>query len=179
VNLDRRHLAGSLVMLVGSLSYTVWSFTAGSGGTAGPAAPMALDGTSAPSVTGSAGAAIDPTDLPPVPDVVMDRLPEWTRNPFVTAAGPEPATATAEPLPAPDVEPDIVITTILYSSTRRQVMVNGRILGIGDRVGGGTIVDILPNAIVIDSPVSGRRTIERQRAGSLRLRSGAPDGSRP
>jgi hypothetical protein len=38
-------------------------------------------------------------------------------------------------------------------------MVNGRIAGVGDKVGSATIVDIQPKAIVVESAVHGRKTI--------------------
>jgi hypothetical protein len=52
-----------------------------------------------------------------------------------------------------------VVATILYSADRRLAMVDGRIVRVGDRLGDATIVDIIPNAVIIESPDRGRRSL--------------------
>jgi len=101
---------------------------------------------------------IDQATLPPVPDVGLDRAPEWPRNPFlstrVRAAETSPASAKAT------AEPDLVLASILYSAERRLAIVNGRIVGVGDRVGSMTVRDIEPRAVVVESSTGVRRMLE-------------------
>jgi hypothetical protein len=59
-----------------------------------------------------------------------------------------------------DAEPELRIDSILFSPERRLAVVNGRIARAGDRIAGSRIVDIQPRAVVVESPVRGRRTIE-------------------
>ena len=167
MKLGKQHLALSFAGLVLAGAYNIWSQ---SGATApvrpvaaGPAPVDALPPTAAPAASG----AVDPTQIPAVPDVVLDRLPEWPRNPFANLRqrAPDVVEAAAEPAPA---EAEVVVGSILYSSGRRLATVNGRIVRVGDLVGSGTVVDILPNAVVIDSPLEGRRVIELRRRGAQR-----------
>ena len=59
-----------------------------------------------------------------------------------------------------DAEPELRVDSILFSPERRLAVVNGRIARAGDRIAGSRIVDIQPRAVVVESPVRGRRTIE-------------------
>lgn len=68
--------------------------------------------------------------------------PRWARNPF--ASGPR----AGAPRPAA-VEPAPVVTSILFSSGRRVAMVDGRIVGAGDRVRTGVIRRIEADAVVV------------------------------
>ncbi len=168
MKLDKRHMAGSVVMLVGSIIYNVWVFT-GSGRT--PARnEVAGVAESAPQVEnrGNASGPLDPAQVHTLPDVEIDRVPQWPRNPFqnlrqrpveVVAEAPEP------PPPPPPPPPDPVIASILYSSDRRAAMIDGHIVRIGDVLPAGRIVDILPKAIVLESE-EGRRTLEMKPASS-------------
>jgi hypothetical protein len=163
VNVDKRHLTGALLLLAAAIAYNLWAFTrpATSSAVRSASGPAPVDALPTPSASDTAAAAgtIDPTQIPPVPDVVLDRLPQWPRNPFDNPRRVvEPAVLEVAPV-APPVEPEIVVGTILYSPQRRLAMVNGRIAGIGDKVGSATIVDIEPNAIVLDSPTRGRRIV--------------------
>ncbi len=162
MNVDKRHLAAALLLLAAAIAYNVWMFTRPAAGSAarGVRAPAPVDALPAPVASdgASAAAAIDPARIPPVPDVTLDRLPQWPRNPFENVRRAV-APVVVEAAVAPPPEPDVVVATILFSPQRRLAMVNGRIAGIGDKVGAATIVDIQPKAIVVESPVHGRRMI--------------------
>jgi hypothetical protein len=69
-----------------------------------------------------------------------------------------------------DVEPEIVVDSILYSPDRQLAVVNGQIARAGDRLGGLRIIDIQPRAVIVESPGRGRRTIE--------MRTAAPESGR-
>jgi hypothetical protein len=58
------------------------------------------------------------------------------------------------------------------SPTRSVASVNGKIMRVGEAVGTSRIVEILPNAIVLESPSGVRRTIER-RGSAPRTEAGA------
>jgi hypothetical protein len=100
--------------------------------------------------------------------VELDRLPQWTRNPFAPVHAPTMAAVdVVEPAAEPLVEapPDVDVATILISPTRRVAMVNGKRARVGDRIGLETVVDIRADGIVLESPLHGRRTILRRAPG--------------
>jgi hypothetical protein len=162
MTLGRAHVVLSLVLLALAIAFTMWLQVrpASTASRPLPAVPL-LDGRqqSGPSVTGQeAPEAIDPATLPPVTDVALDRAPEWRRNPFagVRARVMEPA----PPPPSSAEEPDLVLASILHSPQRRLAIVNGRIVRAGDRIGGVTIREIEPRAVVIETAGGARRTLE-------------------
>lgn len=162
MKLDKRHLIGSVFLLGGSVVYNVWIFTRPAGGSVKRTEPSSVETSLLPSTDEALPPAADTTQLSTPPDPVLDRLPEWRRNPFVdrrrepvpvverAAAQPPPPTSAADPLP----------TSILYSPSRRLAIIDGRIVGVGDTVQGSRVVEILPNALVLESPARGRRRLE-------------------
>jgi hypothetical protein len=164
VKLDKRHLIGSVILMVAAIAYNVWVFThpASANANAGraieppPGAVMPLQ--TGPDV---AGVAVDPTHVPAPPDVALDRRPQWPRDPFaslrVAAAEVVAEDTTAAPAPPPDADP--VIASILYSDARRLAVMNGRIMREGEQVGPDRIVSILPGGVVVESASKGRRTL--------------------
>jgi hypothetical protein len=58
-----------------------------------------------------------------------------------------------------DIEPGILVESILFSPDRRLAVVNGRITRAGDRVGDAVIVDIQPRAVIVELRGGRRRTI--------------------
>lgn len=172
MKLDKRHMGVSVALLIGSIIYNVWIFT-GSGKAKAIAPPSASIQTppSGQPITTSGG-PIDPGQVKALPDVALDRVPEWSRNPFQNVRQPEDVVAvTGDATPAPVPEADPVVGTILYSSDRRAAVVDGHIVRIGDMIGTSKVVDILPKAVIIDSPDRGRRTLE--------MRPGSGTGSVP
>jgi hypothetical protein len=62
-----------------------------------------------------------------------------------------------------NADPELVVGTILISSERRLAIVNGRIVHVGDRVGASTILDIAPQAVIVQSADGTRRTLGLRR----------------
>lgn len=165
MKVGKPHLYAMLVVLACVMAYNIWYFTQPSGATSPvqPQPSMAVEGAApagaAPSVAGEgAGTLIDPTEVPPPPDVSLDQPPQWVRNPFASTLQPPTPEVVSVETPEEE-EPDVVVSTILYSDARRLATVNGRIVREGDRVGPVTIVEIRPNAVVVESPRRGRRTM--------------------
>ena len=148
-------MIASVILLVGSVIYNIWVFTRPSTRVGPASAPIdaSFESTAPPP---PAAPQASPTSGASLPDVAIDRLPTWPRDPFTDLQAPPEVVAVAAP-PAP--EPDPVVASILYSEARRFATINGRITRIGDQVGSYTLVDILPNAVVVESPLRGRRTL--------------------
>jgi hypothetical protein len=60
-------------------------------------------------------------------------------------------------------EPELVVGSILYSPQRRLAIVNGRIVGVGDRIGSVTVVGIGPREVIVQSADGTTRTLELRR----------------
>jgi len=163
VKLDKRHLVVSLILLIASIVYNVWVFTRPADDSLGvnTNAVQPIDTSRGVTVDGASQVVIDPTQVADLPDVALDRLPEWPRDPFANLRREAPIVAAVTPVSEPIVEPepDPVVGSILYSTNRRLVTIEGRVARIGDVVAGVRIVDILPNAVVVESPIRGRRTL--------------------
>jgi hypothetical protein len=162
MTLDKRHMAGSVVMLGAAIAYNVWVFTRPA--TRLAAAPAPIDIVGAPSASGDAGERIAASDLAqaPLPDVEIERVPQWPRDPFeMMHKAPEVVEAAPAP-PPPVVEPDPVVASILYSTGRRLAVIDGRIVRPNDSVGTATVIDILPTAVVLEFADGDRRTVELQ-----------------
>ena len=173
MKMDRRHLAVSLTLLAGSVVYNVWASATPVDGPP-PAVPSVQPRPAAPPAP-AAGAP------PPVTshrstaavDVMLERPPVWARDPFTGRGAPQLAMPAISQLPAaaaPAAEPELVLNSVLYSPARRLAMVNGRTVRVGGRIGGLTVVDILPDAIVVESASGEVRTIERRQAAAGRPR---------
>ena len=159
MKLDKRHMGVSVVALVGSIVYNVWVFTGSGAKTARPAASAPVEALPSTQPSSSGTAPVDPGQVKPLPDIALDRVPEWPRNPFENAnQAPEVVAAAEAAAPVPEADP--VVATILYSSDRRAAVIDGHIVRIGDMVGTSKVVDILPKAVIVDSPDRGRRTLE-------------------
>lgn len=160
MTLDKRHMAGSLVVLACAIAYNVWVFTRpASRAAVDEAAEMIAAPTSAGATAGEA-TAIDPAQVPALTDVSTDRLPEWPRDPFENL---HQMPLVLEPVPAiaaPVVEPDPVVASILYSPGRRLAVIDGRIVRPGDRAGRAKVIDILPKAVVLERSDGDRRVVE-------------------
>lgn len=100
-----------------------------------------------------------PLRQPEMVDVIT--APEWRRDPFAIEQRPEAATdRSAEALA---VQPDPVVSSILFSSGRRVALVDGRVVRPGDRVRSGVIRSIEPDAVVIGAPGGQARRFEIER----------------
>ena len=166
MKLDKRHLVAALALLVGSIVYNVWVFTRPRGNASAAGTPVApiTDTAALAAAAPVVAAPLNPSQVKPLPEVALDRLPEWRRNPFANPRLPEPAVSATAAEPAPEADP--VVATILYSSDRRLALVDGRIVRVGDRLGDATIVDIVPNAVIVESPARGRRSLSLRPPGT-------------
>lgn len=163
MNLGKPHLIASLVLLALAVMYNVYEYMGSRPPARGAGAVVEPITPAGEPVPANGAGSVDPMQLPAPPDVALDRVPDWSTSPFAhvrPAATLEPAGTAAQPVV--EAEPDVVVAAILYAADRRVAMINGRIVRAGDTVGPVTIVEILPNAVVVDSPVRGRRTVELQ-----------------
>ena len=167
MTLGKGHLMATLPLFAAAVAYNIWYFSSGDDPiVTGPAEvePVAVV-ASGPSVTGETPMSVDPSTIPAPPDVGLDRPPNWARNPFAStrhAAPVEPA-VVEKGEPEPEPEQEIVVSAIFVSGDRRRARVNGANVAVGDRIGPSAIVEIQPNAVVVESPASGRRVITPQR----------------
>jgi hypothetical protein len=159
MKLGRRHLIGSLVLLAASVVYNVWIFTGASDRPAGGGdTPAPVEAPLAGPPADEGVRPLDPAQVAALPEVGLDRAPVWPRDPFANPRRRAPEVVVAAPEPVAEVDP--VVASILYAADRRFAMINGRIVRIGDQVGSAVVVDILPNAVVIESAAQGRRTVD-------------------
>ena len=161
MTLDKRHMAGSVLMLGAAIAYNVWVFTRPATRLAAAPAPIDIMGASSSGNAGEPSAASDLAQAP-LPDVEIERVPQWPRDPFeVMHKAPEVVEAAPAP-PPPVVQPDPVVASILYSIGRRLAVIDGRIVRPNDSVGTATVIDILPTAVVLEFAGGDRRTVELQ-----------------
>lgn len=166
MTLGKGHLTAMLPLFAAAVAYNIWYFASGDETAASRRIESPeMAAASGPSVAGDTVASVDPTTIPPVPDVVLDKLPQWRRNPFVSAQKASPAVMDASVVEAvPAAEAEIVVEAIFTSAGRpARARVNGETVRVGDRIGTATVVDIQPRAIVIDSPSRGRMTVAPER----------------
>ena len=166
MTLGKGHLMATLPLFAAAVAYNIWYFSSGADAVVTSAA--ALESVhvvaSGPSVTGEFPVSADPSSIPVPPDVALDRLPHWGRDPFASATPPTPAAPAVAEAAAPEPEQVIVVSAIFVSGDRRRARVNGENVSVGDRIGPSAIVEIQPNAVVVESP-TGRRIITPQRRG--------------
>lgn len=89
----------------------------------------------------------------PAPSVI-------TRSVAPEAPPPRPEAPPPRPEALVTREPDLVVTSILYSVRRRLAIVNGRIVRVGDSIGSSTILYIEPRAVTVQSADGTKRTLE-------------------
>jgi MSHA biogenesis protein MshK len=70
------------------------------------------------------------------------QLRDPTRPPSFSAARPEAAEAAS----------DLVLQTVLVSPERRNAIVNGRLVRVGDSVSGMRVIEIRESAVVLRGP---------------------------
>jgi hypothetical protein len=83
--------------------------------------------------------------------------PEWVRDPFA-----KPALPGADRI-ASAVQPDPVVSSILFSNGRRVALVDGQVVRRGDRVRAGVVLSIEVDAVVIADPQGRARRFEIKR----------------
>ncbi len=183
MTIRKSHLQIALAVLVVSLGYSFWVYLrparsgqastldpgsleaqiaqASQGGTFGGSG----DAPRARPVSGvtSSQQAADPASIPAPPPVDLATPPTWARDPFLFGSETRAGTARV----AAAASPDPVVKSILFSSNRRLAVVDGKIVGIGDAIGAGRVVDITREAVVITTPAGAQRRL------TLRVQSAA------
>jgi hypothetical protein len=158
MTIRKSHLQIALAVLVLSVVYNLWVFLRPSRSVQ-PVVPepgtlesqmaratMTADGGALAAALSPAVGSSDPANIPAPPPIDLASPPSWARDPFLfgdeTRTPPDQAEAPA---------PDPVVRSILYSSSRRLAVVDGRIVGVGEQIGTGRIVEIARDGVVIRS----------------------------
>jgi hypothetical protein len=112
----------------------------------------------APLIAASSGATgqIDPLSIRAPQDVDMARLPGFTRDPFLYGNESRQLVASAAVTVA---GPDPMVRSILFTTTRRLAIVDGKIVGVGDQVGRYKVVEIEQGAVVFGLAGGERRRV--------------------
>jgi hypothetical protein len=147
------HLTLALAALAAAVLYNLWYFVLRPAGprSSPPAAEQPLVAQAGPQQ--GAEAARDPLSIPAPSAIDLASAPSWRRDPFLFGDETRAVARAAAPEPVP-ARP--VVRTILYSASRRLAIVDGRIVGVGDTVGGYRVADIEKGAVVFTAP-SGER----------------------
>ncbi|MGH7865335.1 MAG: hypothetical protein ACREQB_10115 [Candidatus Binataceae bacterium] len=93
--------------------------------------------------------------LPPIIDESSPAIRPL--RPPSSARPPGAGTASQIERPVAPAVTDPVVRSILYSAERRVALIDNRIVGIGDQLNAGRIVEIEPGAVVIETPRGERR----------------------
>ncbi len=170
MTIQKSHLQIALAILAVSIVYSFWSLLrpptrAIRSAAADPAslesqiAQATLGATTNRREAGPSGGAgpwqlaIDPASIPAPPPVDTTSAPSWVRDPFLFGNETRSEPRVADTAPAP------VVRSILFSATRRVADVDGRIVGIGDSIGSGRVVDITRDAVVIRTASGEQRRV--------------------
>jgi hypothetical protein len=107
---------------------------------------------------------------------------------FSTTDEDPPSTPPARPTPPPVLvrrtvrppdateprQPDPVVSSILYSSHRRVALIDGRIVGPGDRIGANVVHSIEPDAVIVLMADGQTRRLQLSRSTPPARRGTAP-----
>jgi hypothetical protein len=156
MKVQKSHLRLASFALGAAVLYNLWFFVLRPGPQAGsrvtPEQPLLGGAAFGP----GASAQLDPATIPVPPDIDMSTSPVFGRDPFLF--GDETRTialAAVRRLP----ESDPIVRSILFSSTRRLAIVDGRIVSVGDTVGTYTVSAIEQAAVVFTTPAGARRRV--------------------
>ncbi|MEK6631330.1 MAG: hypothetical protein AABY89_11405 [Acidobacteriota bacterium] len=156
MKIQRKHLQYALFALVAAVVYSAWSYLT-------PAARQATNrpvGQEQPLLAGmqqptSPSDVVDPLAIPAPPDVQMARTPSGGRDPFLF--GNESRDMKVETVRG--VTSDPFVRSILFSATRRLALVENRMVGVGDTVGGFKVASIERDAVVFTTAGGERRRV--------------------
>jgi hypothetical protein len=164
MTIRRAHLTLALSALAAAVLYNVWYFVLRPAAPAAsrPAAEQPLAGPAGPAQDGTL--ARDPLSIPAPPDIDLASPPSWRRDPFLFGDETRAVARAAGPALAPALP---TVRTILYSATRRLAIVDGRIVGVGDTVGGYSVADIEKGAVVFAAPSGERLRVPVHAAGPV------------
>ena len=172
MKLGRRHLIASIVVLALSIAWNVWVFTRPDPKRSGPRPQSVQEapllGTPAVSTDAGPVMAVDPSTIPAPPALDLSKDPRWTRNPFShgSSAPVHTPPAAGMPMATPPPPANPVLGAILYSETRKpSAIIDGRVVGVGDRVQGGVVASIARDVVVIQLTSGERLRLPLQSAG--------------
>ncbi len=167
MKLEKRHLWIALAVLAATILFNVRGSLRPGSASGQPAQRPLLAGLEVPGGIGTPG-ALDTTTIPAPPPVDLQTAPGWARDPFVF--GGESRDVGVMPVAAAPPLPEPVVRSILYSPSRRLAIVDGRIVGIGDRAGAYEIVDIERAVVVVRDAAGHRRRLEVHAAAPAGVR---------
>ncbi len=142
--LNNPWFAGALV--VGALVAIGDAARSGSRSVVGPATDAMAEEAVSESEAESPGraAALSPRDV-----TLAFKIAPDLRNPFVRAAAPVEAAETVEEVAPPSGE-RVLLSGIWSQDERTFVLLNGRVAGVGDRIGGFDVVSAGPDGVWLD-----------------------------
>lgn len=155
MKVQRSHLRIALFVLAAAVLYNVWVFVrpAARPAQAGPPPQPLLAGEAPPAT--DAQQAIDPVSIPAPPPIEVAAGPSAARDPFLF--GDE--TRDDQARKAAEYSPDPLVRTILFSSTRKTAIVDGKMVSIGDSVGSLKVTDIERTAVVFTTAGGEQRRV--------------------
>jgi hypothetical protein len=162
MKVQRSHLRIAVYILAALVIYNVWYFFGPKRTQPGPPVPTQPVGAQQ-----AAGPAMfDPSTIPAPPDVDSVKTPAWGRDPFLFGNETREvrlAVRTRATGPAP------LVRSVLYSSTRKLAIVDGRIVAVGDAVGAYRVAEIEQAAVVFTTAGGERRRVEVRGTAPLGL----------
>ena len=156
MNVQKSHLRLAVFALGAAVMYNLWFFVLRPDprptGRTTPEQPILDIGALSPGTS----ARLDPTKIPAPPDVDIHTRPAWARDPFLFGDESRTRTAVGGWQPAGR---ELMVRSILFSSSRRLAIVDGHIVGVGDTVGTYTVSDIEQGAVVFATSTGERRRV--------------------
>jgi len=152
----KSHLRIALIILVAAVAFQlVMYFRSGVRPVAQAQPPQSPLIASAAPVAG--GGEIDPLAIRAPQDVDLARVPGYPRDPFLF--GDETREIVRAAATMPDLGPAPTVRSILFSSARRLAIVDGKIVGVGDQIGGYQVAEIEQGAVVFALSTGERRRV--------------------
>ena len=152
MKVQKRHLRIALFVLSAAALFSVVSYLRPVRRTTSPQPPPLI---AAPGDPASA-MQIDPLSIRAPHDVDMARAPGFSRDPFLFG---DETREIVKPVTVPDGASAPAVRSILFSSTRRLAVVNGKIVGVGDQVGTYKVAEIEQGAVVFTLPDGQRQRV--------------------
>lgn len=154
MKVQRSHLRIALFILAAAVLYNVWVFFKPATRTGPTAQQQPLLQGEAPRAAVGGPDSVDPASIPAPPDVDTTKGLSTGRDPFLF--GDE---NRDERVQAAESWPDPLVRTILFSSTRKTAIVDGKMVSIGDSVGSLKVADIERTAVVFTTVGGERRRV--------------------
>jgi hypothetical protein len=156
MKVQKSHLRLALFALGAAVLYNLWFFVLRPGPQAAARGTTDQPLLERAALLPGASVSLDPAAIPAPPDIDMSTVPVLGRDPFLFGnESRHVAFEAARPILAPDP----AVRSILFSSTRRLAIVDGRIVGVGDTVGAFTVTAIEQAAVVFTTSSGERRRV--------------------